>query len=1076
MKIKEKWVSWEEFYKIQSGIFSPAAHSHISSEVGGLTLGSIPFADAAGVLVEDNTELFWDSGTDMMGIGGAPSAKLDVYGDVMVGHAVTGTIHFKDVAGNQVAFIQNVGGIIHVDADSDITLDPNNTERLRLLSAGNMAFGVTAVGANAVKVFGIGSGTAPTTSPANMVQLWVEDRGAGYAQLHYRAEGGLTRPLIREFDVSDYGLIPDDITKKTANVTAFRDALLPAMSTGDVIYFPKGTWYIDDDLDVTKSVVIRGDGSTVTIIKQETAGKKGFDVTLSGTLIKDLGIEGTGGGVTSTAGSHAIHIHGVDADNYIINFKVIDVRIENWKQYGILTEWIENFEFAGNWIDTITYAGMMILSSRDGRIHHNHINTISGNAGEGYGIAVSRYSGTLATYPRAAHLVIDNNIVEGVSTWEGLDVHGGQDISYNNNVVINCKRGIMIGTDSDDNPSLNCHVIGNIIDSEQTDGSYLAGIVFHGFVTTPAYSTGSIIGNIIKGYGDEGNAINGGIVVYATQGLIINNNTIEEPSPYGIILSSCNKGFEITGNTIVDPWTDTLGVGEADGIVSDSTNNVGYIGGNSFIRCSRVADYTLDDSTWKALRIDNSAGTDIVIGNNYSEATTYVSDPGNFVKSYFPTNVGIGTATFGANMVGGLAMKNATAPTGNVADCFQMYSADFAGGNACPYFRTENGTVVGLNQSLLTSDSPVFLEVVSKSDNAKFILQSAAGAERAFLHWDESGSVLNIDSDSEIIFLPNNAEAGRFLADGTLQLGEISLLNDQIWDNSDNEGGAIQVNYVGKDGGVTQFKNLGIYDGKNNRIAAFTGSTGDVTFDNELNLTGDLGIGAVAVPGVRILMNRDSVGANIVRLISDSKTTGNEIAHYQMKALDSDNVEQYYAVSLASIIDATAGAAKGGWQSYVLGGGSGIQLQGAGGGVDKVKLPNIATTDTGDYDLRYDAADGIVYNTSDIRQKSNQVPLEYGLTEILKLQPKSYLYHKGLIGSDLDEKTRKRTRRDIEITDVTKQTFGLIAQDVYDVIPEIVFKPEDETKAFWGLRDTKLIPILINAIKELNAKVEALEA
>ncbi len=191
MKIKEKWVSWEEFYKIQSGIFSPAAHSHISSEVGGLTLGSIPFADAAGVLVEDNTELFWDSGTDMMGIGGAPSAKLDVYGDVMVGHAVTGTIHFKDVAGNQVAFIQNVGGIIHVDADSDITLDPNNTERLRLLSAGNMAFGVTAVGANAVKVFGIGSGTAPTTSPANMVQLWVEDRGAGYAQLHYRAEGGL---------------------------------------------------------------------------------------------------------------------------------------------------------------------------------------------------------------------------------------------------------------------------------------------------------------------------------------------------------------------------------------------------------------------------------------------------------------------------------------------------------------------------------------------------------------------------------------------------------------------------------------------------------------------------------------------------------------------------------------------------------------------------------------------------------------------------------------------------------------------------------------------------------------------
>lgn len=61
-------------------------------------------------------------------------------------------------------------------------------------------------------------------------------------------------------------------------------------------------------------------------------------------------------------------------------------------------------------------------------------------------------------------------------------------------------------------------------------------------------------------------------------------------------------------------------------------------------------------------------------------------------------NFGIGTLAFGANMVSGLAMKNATAPTGNVANCFQAYSADQVAGNACLHTRTENGAVIKLYQ------------------------------------------------------------------------------------------------------------------------------------------------------------------------------------------------------------------------------------------------------------------------------------------------------------------------------------------------------------------------------------------
>lgn len=135
-----------------------------------------------------------------------------------------------------------------------------------------------------------------------------------------------------------------------------------------------------------------------------------------------------------------------------------------------------------------------------------------------------------------------------------------------------------------------------------------------------------------------------------------------------------------------------------------------------------------------------------------------------------------------------------------------------------------------------------------------------------------------------------------------------------------------------------------------------------------------------------------------------------------------------------------------------------------------VLLPSIPSTDAGDYDLRYDAAQGIVYDTSDIRQKKSIKPLSYGLTEILKLKPKSYNYYTGKMRTGKDGK-----RKAVEITKSSIKSFGLIAQEVYGIIPEAVYKPKDEKVAFWGLREKRLMPILINAIKELNNKIVKLE-
>lgn len=92
-------------------------------------------------------------------------------------------------------------------------------------------------------------------------------------------------------------------------------------------------------------------------------------------------------------------------------------------------------------------------------------------------------------------------------------------------------------------------------------------------------------------------------------------------------------------------------------------------------------------------------------------------------------------------------------------------------------------------------------------------------------------------------------------------------------------------------------------------------------------------------------------------------------------------------------------------------------------------------------------------NLSDSRFKRDIAPLNYGLDEVMQLNPISFKY------------TQEGNPMDYDSTHL-----GLLAQEVEEIMPELV----KESGARLTLSTTELIPVLVKAIKQLNQRIDEL--
>jgi len=110
------------------------------------------------------------------------------------------------------------------------------------------------------------------------------------------------------------------------------------------------------------------------------------------------------------------------------------------------------------------------------------------------------------------------------------------------------------------------------------------------------------------------------------------------------------------------------------------------------------------------------------------------------------------------------------------------------------------------------------------------------------------------------------------------------------------------------------------------------------------------------------------------------------------------------------------------------------------------------------------AVAGQIVHPSDKNLKENIQNITNGLSTINQLSPKSYTH-----------KTDKATEFGLS----TKLQYGLIAQEVEKVLPEIVIQKAlvgEDGEIYMGLDYEKLIPILIAALQEEHAQKESLKA
>lgn len=345
---------------------------------------------------------------------------------------------------------------------------------------------------------------------------------------------------------------------------------------GGAIYFPPGTYKVSDSIEVTgDNISFVGDGIVNTKVgwfDGDGAGGDGsngsyifdldgatnigfYSMSLTNGPSEDLGATNTpnAGGIISAEDCVGItlrdcYLYEIGGTHGFVIERCSDVAVENTGFY------------------MISYSGMIVRDTcKNITVRGCKFSTVnSEDTGYNRYLFATGADELLSADTTNAYfckdVLIAGNTFENNTVWEGIDLHGGDNVRIVDNVVRNCYVGILAtcatsgGNEYVTSPGLNNLVIKNNVVDADTLSTVKAGILVRGHdggaTVTPWHCDGAIIdGNSVTGYGGMTADNIGAITIYRLANAKVYNNIVKDFAQAGLMLYAYIDGVDVFANT-----------------------------------------------------------------------------------------------------------------------------------------------------------------------------------------------------------------------------------------------------------------------------------------------------------------------------------------------------------------------------------------------------------------------------------------------------------------------------------------------------------------------------------------------
>jgi hypothetical protein len=211
-----------------------------------------------------------------VGTSGYPAYKIEAY------DAGTCVIRSYGVTNGRLD-LRNSDRLFSLSSQSNTFLLYDETAggtRIRIDASGNIGLcGLTSAGGSAAGTVGIKSGTAPTTSPTDAVQMWSRDfnAAAGKSALHLRDESGVLSVFGNNWGLFTAGA---EVIDATAEKTIFlSNGTAPSAHTDDGIYIHSLNCGAYDSADDLASLALCTESAVITASKAQDSA---LAITING--------------------------------------------------------------------------------------------------------------------------------------------------------------------------------------------------------------------------------------------------------------------------------------------------------------------------------------------------------------------------------------------------------------------------------------------------------------------------------------------------------------------------------------------------------------------------------------------------------------------------------------------------------------------------------------------------------------------------------------------------------------------------------------------------------------------------